>query len=390
MTDEKRTSGEVKQIQTQRRKTREPGRTQARQTQTGRGQVQQRRRTQAPGKSPEQMRKQAARRRQEKRAHMLWWTAQSAIICLILLLFFGIIVRVRHIEKEIAFAGASPEVPLTSIIPATGENADLAEGEDDQEELEIREELGNIPEYARECELEEVGKPTKLEGEKLWNELQRLAEDDSRISAIIENSGMYPEELLVNLASNPEMADFVSNYPGEFTEKEAELTKEEKQMEYPLFLQWDPRWGYQSYGESNIAIAGCGPTSLAMALFALTRDETMTPGMLAEYAMQNGYYMYGTGTKWALMEEVPVNYGVNSRMLDTDELGMKQALDNGEILICSVRQGDFTAGGHFIMIYGYDDTGFLVNDPNCVARSRETWDFKQLKHQLKQIWALSK
>ena len=32
----------------------------------------------------------------------------------------------------------------------------------------------------------------------------------------------------------------------------------------PLFLQWDERWGYRSYGGDFLAVTGCGPTALSM------------------------------------------------------------------------------------------------------------------------------
>ena len=51
---------------------------------------------------------------------------------------------------------------------------------------------------------------------------------------------------------------------------------------------------------------------------------------------------------------------------------MKQKLDEGCVDL-SVSPGAFTSVGHFILIYGYDENGYFVNDPKCVARSRQTW-----------------
>ena len=167
------------------------------------------------------------------------------------------------------------------------------------------------------------------------------------------------------------------------------LTRQEAEQEYPLFLQWDPRWGYGDYGDgSNIGLAGCGPTCLSMALYYLTGNEELTPDKMAEYSMENGYYISGTGTAWALLQDVPDKYGIAVSQPKAEEKTMKAALDSGSVIICSMGPGDFTAAGHFIVIYGYDKTGFLVNDPNCVARSRQTWSFADLKGQIKNIWVL--
>ena len=58
--------------------------------------------------------------------------------------------------------------------------------------------------------------------------------------------------------------------------------------------------------------------------------------------------------------------------------------------VCSMSEGDFTAAGHFIVIYGYDSEGFLVNDPNCVARSRQHWSWDSLRGQIKNMWLYQK
>ncbi len=123
-----------------------------------------------------------------------------------------------------------------------------------------------------------------------------------------------------------------------------------------------------------------------MALFYLTRDSRLTPAQIADYSMDNGYYMEGTGTAWALMEDVPKQYGLGVVKPGARAEELIDVLDNGGVIVCSVGRGDFTTQGHYIVIYGYESDGFLVNDPNCVARSRK-WAFSELKSQIKNIWA---
>lgn len=250
--------------------------------------------------------------------------------------------------------------------------------------------------YVSLCGLDEVEKPAKRTEKQVLDQLKALAADNDLIAGIYENSYFYPVEMLEALANNPEMADFVSNYLTEDgrTQKgasQAKLTELEKGQEYPLFLQWDPRWGYVEYGDnSNVGLAGCGPTCLSMVLYYLLGNEDLTPDKIAEYSMENGFYMSGTGTAWALLEDVAVRYGINVTQPSTSEKNMKAALDRGDIIICSMGPGDFTAGGHFIVVYGYDSEGFYVNDSNCVARSREKWEYQRLKKQIKHIWVYEK
>ena len=172
------------------------------------------------------------------------------------------------------------------------------------------------------------------------------------------------------------------------TGRKIELTEEEKRQDFPLFLQWDPRWGYASYGiDSNIGLSGCGPTCMSMVLYYLTRDETLTPDRIADHAMENGYYVEGTGTAWALMQDMPGLYGVRVSEPEVSEYGFRNSLSKGRVLICAMGAGDFTAAGHFIVIYGYDQDGFMVNDSNCVARSKKRWTFDEIRGQIKMVWA---
>lgn len=244
--------------------------------------------------------------------------------------------------------------------------------------------------YAAKCLLDYVDAPVERSESNVLQKLSELSKDNDDILDIYNNSSLYPAKMLENLANNPEMANFVKNYKGSALKASGGFTESEKSEKYPLLLQWDERWGYVSYGDDSvIGLAGCGPTCLSMILFSLTRDESLTPDILGAYAMENGYYMFGTGTMWALFEEVPPIYGVTSENLDKkDSELIFQALKDGKMLVFSVGPGDFTAYGHFIVVYGIDEEGkLLVNDPNCVYRSTQHWDYQKIKNQIKSVWS---
>ena len=236
-----------------------------------------------------------------------------------------------------------------------------------------------------------VEKPVQRTQAETLQRLEELGKENLNIAAISRSSSQYPEDMLAALANNPEMADFVAGYLGSNEYAAGSLTELEKGQECPLLLQWDPRWGYEPYGgDSCIGLAGCGPTCLSMVLYYLTKDETLTPDRIAAYSMENGYYVNGTGTAWALMEDFPAIYGIRATEPRMTERAVKAELDKGKVLICAMGQGDFTVSGHFIVIYGYGDSGFRVNDPNCVARSRRVWTFEEIKDQIKKVWAYGK
>lgn len=247
-----------------------------------------------------------------------------------------------------------------------------------------------VESYPDKCGLESVARPRQRTESEVIDRLQELGEDNELIADILLNRYNYPEKMLEALANNPEMADFVSGWHGLEETASGGLTEQEMEQDFPLFLQWDPRWGYVRYGEEScIALVGCGPTCLSMVLYYLTGDESITPDAVGAYSMANGCYIPGTGTAWVLMEDMPREYGIHVRQPKASESELKEALDDGSVIILSMGPGEFTAAGHFIVVYGYDENGFMVNDPNCVARSRRQWSFSELEQQIKNTWVFS-
>ncbi|MDD3360887.1 MAG: C39 family peptidase [Hespellia sp.] len=213
--------------------------------------------------------------------------------------------------------------------------------------------------------------------------------ENKEYTAIVENAAAYPDNLLVDLANNQEMLEFVQGYPQEAKSLDKiKLTAEEIASPCPLFQQWDQRWGYQPYGEDNIAISGCGPTTLSMAIVGLTHNADATPAQVAEFATANGYYTEGYGSSWDLIIEGAGAYGLTTEELSRDEGLMKEALDQGALIICSMDAGDFTTAGHFLVICGYGPDGFQINDSFCVYRSNQSWSFEQLHDQIGGMWTV--
>ncbi|MCI8448046.1 MAG: secreted protein containing domain of murein hydrolase [Eubacterium sp.] len=236
-----------------------------------------------------------------------------------------------------------------------------------------------------------VKAPVERHSMNINADLKKYASASKTAEMIYKNRDEYPEALLNAYINNPEMEDFVAGYlNADKTSSQNEgLTAQEKEESFPLLLQWDKRWGYAPYGGSIIGLSGCGPTCLSMVLITLTGNETQTPAQVAQFSAANGYYIEGSGTAWSLMTEGAAQLGLSARELPLAESTMKSALDNGQPIICSMAPGDFTTEGHFILIYGYNEDGFLVNDPNCRSRSSQSWTFERLSGQIKNLWAYS-
>ena len=199
----------------------------------------------------------------------------------------------------------------------------------------------------------------------------------------------YPKELIEMLEKNDETYDFVTNYPKreEYLGQEIDISGICKEGETPLLMQWDLRWGYDKYAKSMIGPSGCGPTCMTMAYLCLTGDTQMNPRNMAEYAQEHGYNTEA-GTSWNFFTEGAEGLGLFGQELPLSESVMKQALDQGSVIICSMRPGDFTTTGHFILLRGYDENGFLVNDPNSRKNSEKQWNYDALSGQIKCLWEI--
>ena len=215
--------------------------------------------------------------------------------------------------------------------------------------------------------------------------IARLAHRDSRAQAILDNPEAYPADYLDMLARNSETLDFVLGYPEHHGDAPAQSLSESLDT-VPLLLQWDARWGYQPYGSSTVAVSGCAPVCLSMAASYLTGDASITPYRVAQYAANAGYYVPGQGTSWSLLTEGAAAFGVNCRQLALDEAQINAALDAGHPVICSMSPGDFTTEGHFIVLYGRTADGYLVRDPNSIARSEKMWTYDRLSGQIAALW----
>ncbi len=204
-------------------------------------------------------------------------------------------------------------------------------------------------------------------------------------------SGELPEILSELLEKNEETLDYVQSYPDreEYKKQPIDMTENFVSGEVPLLMQWDKRWGYDTYGSEMIGLAGCGPLCLEMAYLYFTEDTDMTPRKMADFAYENGFYTE-QGTSWSIWTEGAARLGLEGAELSMDENVMKKTLDAGKLIVCSMRPGDFTTTGHFILIRGYNEDGFLVNDPNRRSTSGRTWSFEELKNQIRNLWSLGK
>jgi len=218
------------------------------------------------------------------------------------------------------------------------------------------------------------------------------SETEKAVKAFAEEHGIsygeYPQYIIDLYERNPETESFALNYP--FRQKQEVDLSAYSRSSVPLFLQWDPMWGYEDYGSSCIAVTGCGPTCLAMVGYYLTGDKNMSPDQVAKFAEKNGYYASGYGSSWTLFSEGASQLGLTAKELPLVKKKMTDALEAGSPVVLALGKGDFTSTGHYIVLTGLEDGLFQVNDPNSRINSEKLWSYEELEGQIRNIWAMGK
>lgn len=145
---------------------------------------------------------------------------------------------------------------------------------------------------------------------------------------------------------------------------------------FQLYDQCDPAWGGKQYGVAGtICQAGCGPSTMAMIITALT-GTPVTPDVVAEYAAANGQ-SFGGGSAWTIPKVTAEHWGLKATFLGNDIVKINEVLMNGGLVAAAGRGGTpFTPGGHYIVIRALTADGqWLIGDSNLVEEtSSRPWD----------------
>ena len=124
------------------------------------------------------------------------------------------------------------------------------------------------------------------------------------------------------------------------------------------YSQIDSRWKnklYTSTGNSSqtMGSSACGPTCSAMVVSSI--KGTILPTEMADLYVQYGFRSANNGTYWSAFrwtaDVFDIGYKEVQRLNDVCDL-----LEQNYMIISACGNGLFTTGGHFILIYGYEDT----------------------------------
>ena len=202
--------------------------------------------------------------------------------------------------------------------------------------------------------------------EKAYNNAIQSDDGDRVRSTLVEKTSISQKMNSLKQKINSQINEVASlkintNPAEDFNIKDFHLNK------FVYFRQGD--YG-NAYAGETIAAAGCGPTSAAMVLTYLT-GETVDPVTTSAWSTQHGYACNGNGTYEALFPAIGKAYGLTVKQGSQTAKNIISSLSNGDVIIAHMGPGEFTRGGHYIVLRETDGKGnVLVADPANPARNK--------------------
>lgn len=136
-------------------------------------------------------------------------------------------------------------------------------------------------------------------------------------------------------------------------------------------------WSSVPFGGGTIASSGCSITSLSMVVSYLTggtdKDAWVYPSDIwskikEQTGNYNHFYSGSVGQSWGIFSAVAGYYGLSCNQIGSGSI--TAALASGKPVIMSCKPGEFTKKGHFIVLTGLTEDGYVtVNDPNSAHAS---------------------
>jgi len=163
------------------------------------------------------------------------------------------------------------------------------------------------------------------------------------------------------------------------------------------FSQNDGRWGGKSYSSgfdnSNMSLAGCGPTAMAMATNTANMRNSVTPMDMAKIAQATGN-RDETGTNSNFINDSAAMMGMPSEQVIKPTSGdIDYQLSQGKpVVLLGNTTGSsntpYTDAGHYVVAVGKDSNGrVLVNDPRGKSYSK-SFDLDSLTSGTLSSWGI--
>lgn len=169
-------------------------------------------------------------------------------------------------------------------------------------------------------------------------------------------------------------------------------------MPIPYYSQGNGApWAGVKFGGGNIASSGCSITSLAMVISYLNggtdKDSWTFPSDIvamiqAKTGNYNHFYAGDQGQSWDIMKAVAGYYGIGCEEIAKQSI--VASLASGRPVIMSCSPGEFTKKGHFIVLTGLTEDGYIVvNDPSHPNKAYKKYPVSFIQKEGKAWWSFS-
>ena len=273
---------------------------------------------------------------------------QATAMTTFLLLLVGGVAIVSYLQE-------SASVPPTSSTTSVATQTSTATSESSTSESQSINPLVNVPLEVTSHSAHAISESeitTLIQDIQPSNYQENLVGAQSSIMNAIDKNKLDPAELgYLFLPERPAENNNIANA---------------KQLDVPLLLQKDPRWRKTAYGESPVGQLGengCAILSLAMVHSYYNPHETVTPQTILDWSKEN-YYLNGQGTSWNIFYDFAQQFGYQFENFGDNFDNAMKAINDGRVVIASVKPGLFTDFGHILVIRGYENGQVYVNDPN--------------------------
>jgi hypothetical protein len=149
--------------------------------------------------------------------------------------------------------------------------------------------------------------------------------------------------------------------------------------DFPFLFQCEDSWGNSSWSGGTFCNAGCGVTSMAMVVSALTGNLATPPDLTAKVdcdTTQSGDCLITYAEQYNLKSLSVTNEEGLSASSSTEQIkqAFEKYLKDGYVIITSgyttndtfsnPERNPFSNNGHYVVFYGIDDSGnWLIADP---------------------------
>lgn len=208
---------------------------------------------------------------------------------------------------------------------------------------------------------------------------------------VLKNKKDYPKTLIEFMEQNEEdgVDEFVANYTTYGNKHfKISLAGDYKKDTIPYLVQWDKRWGYETFDGTHFGISGSAPTCLAMVSVGLSGDLNSNPFAIGQYITNNGYLSKDHKLNSDFMTEGVEYFDITGTKTAVKKATIKQLLKEGTPLIAKLKEPVFLEREHYIVIYGLDKNGdFRIYDPASKTNSEKAYSFEELKQDIDTLWA---